>query len=71
MENRGGVGFLGLLCLMFITLKLCNVIDWNWLWVLSPVLIPLGLGLMAMVFFVVIAGTVGLVAVALGKRKRL
>lgn len=25
----------------FIVLKLCNVIAWSWLWVLSPVWIPL------------------------------
>ncbi|WP_339060069.1 hypothetical protein [Tepidibacillus marianensis] len=30
-----GVGFLGLLTLIFITLKLTGVIDWSWWWVLS------------------------------------
>lgn len=35
-NNGGGIGFLGLLCLLFITLKLCHVIDWSWWWVLSP-----------------------------------
>lgn len=34
------VGFLDLLTLTFIVLKLCNVIDWSWWWVLSPTLIP-------------------------------
>ncbi len=36
--NRGhvGVGFLGALVLVFIILKLCNVIGWSWWWVLSP-----------------------------------
>lgn len=33
------VGFLGLLTLIFITLKLCSVIDWSWWVVLSPLLI--------------------------------
>nr|DAQ48515.1 MAG TPA: hypothetical protein [Caudoviricetes sp.]DAT07301.1 MAG TPA: hypothetical protein [Caudoviricetes sp.] len=33
------VGFLDLLTLTFIVLKLCNVIDWGWWWVLSPILI--------------------------------
>lgn len=32
----GGVGFLGLLTIVFITLKLCNVINWSWWWVTSP-----------------------------------
>lgn len=31
------VGFIGLLTLLFITLKLCSVIDWSWIWVLSPI----------------------------------
>ena len=29
-----------LLVVTFITLKLCGVIAWSWLWVLSPVWIP-------------------------------
>lgn len=29
-----GIG--GILGLIFVTLKLCNVIDWSWFWVLSP-----------------------------------
>ena len=35
----GSVGFPGALCLLFIGLKLGGVIDWSWLWVLSPLLI--------------------------------
>jgi hypothetical protein len=30
------VGFLGLLTLLFIGLKLAGKIDWSWWWVLSP-----------------------------------
>ena len=30
------IGFLGLLTLVFIVLKLTNYIDWEWVWVLSP-----------------------------------
>ena len=30
-------GFLGLLTIAFIVLKLCNVIKWSWVWVLSPI----------------------------------
>ena len=33
-------GFLGLLTIAFIVLKLCNVIEWSWIWVLSPIWIP-------------------------------
>lgn len=35
-NTTGGVGFCGLLTLVFIVLKLTKVIDWSWLWVLSP-----------------------------------
>lgn len=31
-----GVGFSGLLTIAFIVLKLVGVIDWPWIWVLSP-----------------------------------
>ena len=36
-DNGCSSGFTGFLTLLFITLKLCGVIKWNWLWVLSPV----------------------------------
>ena len=35
-ENGTGIGILGLLGLIFITLKLCHVIDWSWWFVLAP-----------------------------------
>jgi membrane protein YdbS with pleckstrin-like domain len=35
-SSRRGVSFMGLLTLIFITLKLCNVITWSWWWVLAP-----------------------------------
>lgn len=38
--SSGGIGFAGLLTIVFITLKLTKYIDWSWWWVLSPVLIP-------------------------------
>lgn len=36
----GGIGFLGLLTIVFITLKLTGHIAWSWIWVLSPLWIP-------------------------------
>ena len=35
-SNKGGIGFVGLLTIAFIVLKLLKVISWSWLWVLSP-----------------------------------
>lgn len=36
-----GIGFLDLLTLVFIVLKLCGVITWSLVWVLSPMWISL------------------------------
>lgn len=35
-NNSKGIGFVGLLTITFIVLRLINVTTWNWLWVLSP-----------------------------------
>lgn len=32
-----GIGFPGLLTILFIALKLIGVISWSWWWVLSPI----------------------------------
>ena len=36
-NKKGGMGFLAVLTLIFITLKLVGVIEWPWLWVLAPI----------------------------------
>ena len=43
MKNEGSEGaqFLGLLTILFITLKLLGKISWSWTWVLSPLWAPL------------------------------
>lgn len=48
MEQKAScsIGLPGLLGLIFIVLKLCKVIDWSWVWVLSPFWIGLVLGLL-------------------------
>lgn len=38
---KEGIGFTGLLAIVFIVLKLTNSIDWSWWWVLSPLWIPI------------------------------
>ena len=37
---NGGIGFCGILAIVFITLKLVGYITWSWWWVLSPLWIP-------------------------------
>ena len=49
-NSSAGIGFSGLLTIAFIVLKLCNVIQWSWLWVLSPAWISLAIVLI--IFFV-------------------
>lgn len=40
VNNSGGIGFLGLLAIVFIVLKLTGYIAWSWWWVLAPIWIP-------------------------------
>lgn len=49
VNNTGGISFLGLLAIVFITLKLTNYISWSWWLVLLPIYGPLAafLGLAA------------------------
>lgn len=61
--SGGGIGFTGLLTLVFIVLKLCGVISWSWLWVLSPIWISLGI---ALILFA-IAGILILIAIIADK----
>lgn len=35
--QKGGMGFISTLTLIFIVLKLVGVIDWSWAWVLLPI----------------------------------
>lgn len=55
MENNktgGGIGFAGLLTIAFVVLKLCKVINWSWVWVLSPLWISASI----VIIILVIAG---------------
>ena len=51
-----GIGFCGLLTLVFIVLKLVGVIDWSWVWVLSPIWIPTVLLCIIMIVLIIITG---------------
>lgn len=45
-SSSNGIGFTGLLTILFIGLKLTGYIDWSWWWVLSPMLISVGIALL-------------------------
>ena len=40
-DSNNGIGFFGMLAILFIGLKITNYITWSWLWVLSPLWMPL------------------------------
>lgn len=49
-----GVGFTGALTIALIVLKLCKVINWSWLLVLSPIWISAGLAIVISIFMLII-----------------
>ena len=53
--TRGGIGFCGLLTIVFIVLKLTGVISWRWLWVLAPLWGSVALGLIFAIAIIVYA----------------
>ncbi len=52
--SSGGIGFAGLLTVLFIGLKLTGFITWSWLWVLSPLWISLALGLVILLIGIIL-----------------
>lgn len=51
--RSGGIGFCGLLTIVFIVLRLTDVIDWDWWWVLAPLWVPVLIALLVGVVVVV------------------
>lgn len=54
-SSSSGIGFTGMLTILFVGLKLAGQIDWSWWWVLSPLWIGAGL-------LVVVVGVAALIA---------
>lgn len=50
----GGIGFVGLLTIAFIVLKLVGVINWSWFWVLSPIIFAVAFGVVVVVVAVIL-----------------
>ena len=53
-NSSGGIGFCGLLTIVFIVLKLCGVISWSWWWVLSPLWISVTVAIVLLVIAAII-----------------
>ena len=53
-SSSGGIGFLGLLTISFIILKLTGFITWSWLWILAPIWIPFSAGVIIILVIAII-----------------
>ena len=57
-ENKttvnGGIGFTGLLQVAFIVLKLIGIINWSWVWVLSPTWISIILAVLVIIVAIIL-----------------
>jgi hypothetical protein len=54
-SSSGGIGFCGLLAILFIGLKLTNYIDWSWWWVLAPLWIGFAIFLAILSVILIVA----------------
>ncbi len=52
MEKKG-IGFTGLLTIVFIVLKLCKIINWSWIWVLCPMWMNIVFIILAFIILVI------------------
>lgn len=57
-NTSGGIGLAGVLFIVFLVLKLTNVINWSWWWVTAPLWIPTGLVLGIILLLAMIGGLV-------------
>jgi hypothetical protein len=66
-SSSSGIGFLGALTIAFIVLKLTHVIDWDWFWVLSPMIF--GFAMFAVVLLVILI-VIGITVLSDKKKKK-
>ena len=54
-SSSGGIGFTGLLTVLFVGLKLTGHITWPWIWVLSPIWISALIVIAFLIIFLLFA----------------
>jgi hypothetical protein len=54
-NSSSGIGFPGLLTVLFIGLKLTGHITWSWWWVLSPLIISASIALIVILAIIISA----------------
>lgn len=69
-SSSGGIGFLGLLTILFIGLKLTHYIDWSWWWVLAPIWGGFALVLASLLVIGIIAGVAALIDIFAERKRR-
>lgn len=52
--SSGGIGFIGVLTIVFIVLKLLGKITWSWWWVLSPMWISAIVAILFLLIYFII-----------------
>jgi hypothetical protein len=52
-----GIGFTGILQIVFIVLKLLGKISWSWFWVLSPAIFSAGIFVIIIVIYLIVIAT--------------
>lgn len=68
-SSNGGIGFLGLLTILFIGLKLTGHIEWSWIWVLSPLWMPIALILAFVAMILAFVATIRIIESIIEKKK--
>lgn len=56
--HAGGCSFIGILTVVFAALKITGIIDWPWIWILSPIWIYA-----ALVIFIALIAAVVIIAI--------
>ena len=64
----GGMGLGSVLFIVFLVLKLCDVITWSWWWVTAPLWIPFALGISIFLVILVFGGIFLFLATIFGGR---
>lgn len=54
-SSSTGIGFFGLLAILFIALKLTGYITWPWVWVLAPIWGGFAIFLVLLTFLIIMA----------------
>ena len=62
VSTGGGIGLFGIgfiLSTIFMILKLCSVISWNWIFVLLPLIIAVGIDLLLIIILLIAIAVMG------------